>query len=176
LTTKQFSDSFTGIALELTPNSEFKTSDSRVVMGIGQLWNKLLGIKRSLFSLFILTIILQFFALLSPYYMQWVIDHVLLSHDMPLLAILALGFSLLKVIQIIVSSFRTWLIIRISSSLNIQMGANLFNHLLRLPISFFEKRHVGDIISRFGSLNIIKQMISTGFVEGLIDGIMAIIV
>ncbi|EKF9231135.1 peptidase domain-containing ABC transporter [Vibrio cholerae] len=176
LTTKQFSDSFTGIALELTPNSEFKTSDSRVVMGIGQLWNKLLGIKRSLFSLFILTIILQFFALLSPYYMQWVIDHVLLSHDMPLLAILALGFSLLKVIQIIVSSFRTWLIIRISSSLNIQMGANLFNHLLRLPISFFEKRHVGDIVSRFGSLNVIKQMISTGFVEGLIDGIMAIIV
>ncbi|WP_241903968.1 ABC transporter transmembrane domain-containing protein, partial [Vibrio splendidus] len=172
----KFSDSFTGIVLELTPNSEFKKENSAVVMKIDQLWEKVSGLKRSLISLFALTITLQCVALLSPYYMQWVIDHVLLSNDEPLLTVLAIGFSLLCIIHVSISAFRSWLVIRLSSTLNIQMGANLFSHLLRLPISYFEKRHIGDVVSRFGSLGAIQGMMTTGFVEGVIDGLMTLVV
>ncbi|MFA0178139.1 peptidase domain-containing ABC transporter [Vibrio lentus] len=174
LSLAEFSRSFTGIALELTPCSSFKKKDSRLVMKMSQLWSKIEGIKRSLVSLFLLSLILQTTALISPYYMQWVIDSVLLSNDKALLIVLALGFSILTIIKIVVAAFRSWLVLRISNVLNIQMGANLFRHLIRLPIRYFENRHVGDVVSRFGSLNAIRELITTGVVEATIDGIMAI--
>lgn len=174
LSLAEFSRSFTGIALELTPCSSFKKKDSRLVMKMSQLWSKIEGLKRSLVSLFLLSLILQTTALISPYYMQWVIDSVLLSNDKALLIVLALGFSILTIIKIVVAAFRSWLVLRISNVLNIQMGANLFRHLIRLPIRYFENRHVGDVVSRFGSLNAIRELITTGVVEATIDGIMAI--
>lgn len=173
---KEFSDSFTGIALELTPTTSFKKQDVRVVMKITQLWEKITGLKRALISLLALSLILQSAALLLPYYMQWVVDNVLLSNDTSLLIVLAFGFSLLTIIQSGVSAFRSWLVLRFSSSLNLHMGANLFHHLINLPMSYFEKRHIGDVVSRFGSLSAIREMLATGLVEAIIDGIMASIV
>jgi len=57
-----------------------------------------------------------------------------------------------------------------------QMGVNLLRHLLRLPMNYFESRHIGDIVSRFGSLAQIRERITTGFVETFVDGVMAITV
>ncbi|TCN91612.1 colicin V processing peptidase, partial [Vibrio crassostreae] len=113
---------------------------------------------------------------IAPYYMQWVVDNVLLSHDTPLLMVLALGFALLNLIKTGVTAFRSWFVVRFSSALNIQMGANLFHHLIRLPNAYFEKRHVGDVVSRFGSINAIRELLTTGIVEALIDGLMASVV
>nr|MBF4395981.1 peptidase domain-containing ABC transporter [Vibrio anguillarum] len=93
------SSSFTGIALELTPTNSFKKCDKRVVMKINQLWQNITGLKSSLLTLFSLSLVLQFITLLSPYYMQWVIDNVLLSNDKPLLTVLATGFIILMVIK-----------------------------------------------------------------------------
>ncbi|HHX8340877.1 peptidase domain-containing ABC transporter [Vibrio alginolyticus] len=176
LTLEKFGKSFTGIALELTPTTSFKKIDSRITMKLEQLWNKIIGLKRSLFSLILLSIAMQLIALASPYYMQWVVDTVLLSNDKPLLVVLSVGFAFLTIIRIFITSFRSWLVIRISSSINIQMGANLFSHLIRLPIDYFENRHIGDIVSKFGSLHSIKSLLTNGIVEVSIDGIMSIIV
>ena len=55
------------------------------------------------------------------------------------------------------------------------MITNLFRHLIRLPMSWFDKRHVGDIVSRFDSLNVIQRTLTTGFLEALIDGVMAMV-
>ncbi|CAG18686.1 peptidase domain-containing ABC transporter [Photobacterium profundum] len=173
---KEFSNSFTGIALELTPTTDFKKQDARIVMSINQLWEKIVGLKRSLVALFILSVVMQCAALLSPYYMQWVIDSVLLSNDTALLVTLAVGFSLLMLIQTGIEAFRSWLVLRFTSALNLQMGANLFHHLLRLPMSYFEKRHIGDITSKFGALSSIQNILTTGLIEALIDGMMALII
>ncbi|CAK4076531.1 peptidase domain-containing ABC transporter [Vibrio sp. 16] len=176
LSWQEFSDSYTGIALELTPNSDFKPQDQRIVMKISQLWEKISGLKRSLAALFGVSLVIQFTALTSPYYIQWVVDHVLLSYDEALLFVLAIGFAILTVIQTIVNAFRSWLLIRLSSAMNIQMGANLFHHLIRLPMAYFEKRHIGDIVSRFGSMNAIRDLLTTDVIEALIDGLMAFVV
>ncbi|MDE1329479.1 peptidase domain-containing ABC transporter [Vibrio aestuarianus] len=176
LSLADFSNSFTGIALELTPTNFFKKDDKRVVMKINQLWQNITGLKSSLITLFSLSLILQIITLLSPYYMQWVIDNVLLSNDEPLLTVLAVGFIILIVIKTIVSSLRSWIVLRFSSSLNLQIGANLFRHLLKLPMSYFEKRHIGDIVSRFGSLSTIREMLTKELIETVIDGLMASIV
>jgi ATP-binding cassette subfamily B protein RaxB len=167
---------FTGVALELTPTHEFKKVDERVKLSLTAFWSKIQGLVPSLLKLFTLSLLLQLFALTSPYYTQLVVDDVLVSHDKPLLMVLALGFGLLMLIQIVIGVLRSWIALHLGTMMNMQMVTNLFRHLLHLPIFFFEKRHMGDITSRFGSLSAIQSLLTTSLVEGVLDGIMVIIV
>ncbi|CAE6931321.1 Papain-like cysteine protease AvrRpt2 [Vibrio sp. B1REV9] len=176
LTLREFSDHYTGVALELIPTSNFKKGDSRESMRLSQLWTKIVGLKSGLISLLALSLVLQFIALTNPYYMQWVIDEVLLSQDKPLLMVLAIGFALLTIINTFSTAVRSYLILRLSSMLNMQMGVNLLRHLLKLPMSYFEKRHIGDLVSRFSSLNQIRERLTTGVTETIMDGFMSITV
>lgn len=173
---EEFSKHFTGICLELTPTSKFEVKQEQARMKFTQLWSSMSGLKSGLVKLVALSLVLQLFALMSPYYMQWVVDEVLVSFDKPLLTVLAIGFGLIVIISTVTNAVRSWLILRLSSVLNMQMGVNLLRHLLRLPMNYFESRHVGDIVSRFGSLAQIRERITTGFVETLVDGVMAITV
>lgn len=176
LTHAEFGEYFTGIALELTPTHAFTKKDERQSMGLTQLWSKMTGLTRTLCTLFALSILLQAFSLVSPYYMQWVIDEVLVSQDKPLLTVLAVGFGLIMLIGVITTAIRSWLVLRVSSVMNMQMGVNLLRHLLRLPMPFFEKRHIGDLVSRFGALSQVRERLTTGLVETIVDGVMAITV
>lgn len=176
LTVEEFSQHFTGICLELTPTSKFEVKEEQAQMKFTQLWSSMSGLKAGLFKLIGLSLVLQLFALMTPYYMQWVVDEVLISFDEPLLTVLAIGFALIAIISVVTNAVRSWLILRLSSLLNMQMGVNLLRHLLRLPMNYFESRHIGDIVSRFGSLAQIRERITTGFVETLVDGVMAITV
>lgn len=173
-TLKKFGDHYTGIALELTPTTSFKKRDSRTRMHLSQLWTKVVGFKSGVVSLLALSLVLQVVAVLNPYYMQLVVDEVLLSQDLPLLSVLAMGFCLLTIINTISTVIRSYLILRLSSMLNMQMGVNLLRHLLLLPMDYFEKRHIGDLVSRFGSLNQIREQLTTGVTEAIIDGFMSI--
>ena len=176
LNAEEFSQHFTGICLELTPTSKFEVKQEQAQMKFTQLWSSMSGLKVGLFKLIGLSLVLQLFALMTPYYMQWVVDEVLISFDKPLLMVLTIGFALIAIISVVTNAVRIWLILRLSSLLNIQMGVNLLRHLLRLPMNYFESRHIGDIVSRFGSLAQIRERITTGFVETLVDGVMSITV
>jgi ATP-binding cassette subfamily B protein RaxB len=176
LSLTEFADHFTGIALELSPTSTFQKRSEGHSMGLSQLWSKMTGLKPALAKLFVLSILLQLSALATPYYMQWVVDEVLISQDQPLLSVLAIGFAMLAIIVVVTSSVRSYLVLRLSSLLNMQMGVNLLHHLLRLPMYYFESRHVGDLVSRFGSLSQIRERITTGLVETLVDGVMSLAV
>ncbi|EWH09295.1 putative toxin secretion ABC transporter ATP-binding subunit/permease [Catenovulum agarivorans DS-2] len=164
---------FTGVALELTPTSNFKVAKSKINLKLNQFWHRIVGLKRSLVQVFLLSLMLQIFALASPYFMQTVVDDVLLRKDGNLLLVLAFGFSLLLIIDTVVSSIRQIVIIKLSQSLNMQMAANVFRHLIHLPVDYFVKRHVGDIVSRFGSLTSIREMLTTGLISALLDGLLA---
>ena len=172
----EFSKHYTGIALELNPAINFKRHDFREQMSLSQLWSNIVGLKSSLTSLLILSLILQLFALISPYYMQLVVDEVLLSHDQSLLTVLAIGFGLIIILNVFTNAVRSYLILRLSSMMNMQMAVNLLRHLLRLPMDYFEKRHIGDLVSRFTSLAKIRERLTTGLTETVVDGIMSIIV
>ncbi|ASP46536.1 peptidase domain-containing ABC transporter [Cognaticolwellia beringensis] len=176
LTAEEFSQHFTGVCLELAPTNKFEVKQEQVRMKFTQLWSSMSDLKAGLFKLIGLSLVLQLFALMAPYYMQWVVDEVLISFDKPLLTVLAIGFALIAIISVVTNAVRSWLILRLSSLLNMQMGVNLLRHLLRLPMNYFESRHIGDIVSRFGSLAQIRERITTGFVETLVDGVMAITV
>ncbi len=175
LTSAEFNTHFTGVLLELTPTQEFQKADERQTLRLGHFWNKIVGLKRSLFQVVLLSLLLQLFALASPFYMQTVVDDVLLRKDDNLLLVLAIGFGLLMLIQLGTSALREFVILHLSNRLGMQMSANLFRHLIRLPMDYFSKRHMGDLVSRFGSLNNIRNLLTNGIVIAIVDGLMAVL-
>lgn len=175
LTKEEFDKHFTGIALELTPTNKFEIADTRKRLGLQHFWSRISGLKRSLLQILALSLLLQVFAVISPYYMQTVVDDVILRNDDNLLIVLALGFGLLLLIETGTHVLRQWVILYLSSHLNIQMAANLFRHLIRLPMSYFSTRHMGDVVSRFGSLQNVRELLTTSLVAAVVDGIMAMI-
>lgn len=171
----EFNRSFTGIALELNPTKEFEKKSEKESLSLSQFWSSIVGLKRSLAQILLLSLMLQVFALIAPFYLQTVVDDVLLRKDIPLLVVLAMGFGLVLVIQVGAKVLREKIILQISNRLGMQMYANLFRHLIRLPMDFFIKRHMGDVVSRFGSLANIRDLLTHGLVSAVIDGIMATI-
>jgi ATP-binding cassette subfamily B protein RaxB len=70
---------------------------------------------------------------------------------------------------------RSWAVLVLSASLNVQWMVNVFAHLLRLPVSWFEKRHAGDIWSRFGAVQQIQKTLTTSFIEVVLDGLLVVL-
>jgi len=166
---------FTGIALELIPTTDFKKKKDRTSLHLSDLWSSITGLIKPLIQIILVSLALEFFSVISPLFMQFVMDDILISKDISFLNVIAIGFGLLTVIRVITSYVRSWIVLFLSNVLNIQLVANLVHHLFKLPLDFFQKRHMGDIVSRFNSISTIQTKISTDFVEGIVDGIMATI-
>ena len=171
---EELSKHFTGIALELTPAPGFQPIDERRRVRLSDLTGRITGLGRSLAQVLLLALLLQAIAVVSPFYVQWVVDGAVVSEDRDLLAVLGLGFLLLATIQVGVTALRSWVVLYLGTTLNLQWLANVFSHLLRLPVSWFEKRHLGDVVSRFGAVGTIQRTLTSSFVEALIDGVMAV--
>ena len=131
------------------------------------------GLPRTLTQLFALALAIEVFTVVSPFFMQWVVDHALVSADRDLLLVLALGFGLLVLLRIAVSTMRSWIVIALGASMKVQGRSNLLSHLLRLPAAYFEARHLGDVVSRFGSQETMLTAITTDVVETVLDGLLA---
>jgi ATP-binding cassette subfamily B protein RaxB len=169
----EISRCFTGVALELWPTAEFRPSAPPPAIRFRDLIGRVDGLFSAGTQVLILAAALEIFALASPFYLQWVIDHVLVSADRDLLTTLALGFGLLLIVQQIFSALRSWVLLHIGTNLSLQWRTNVFAHLLRLPVQYFEKRHLGDVVSRFGAVDEIQSTLTASFFAALIDGVMA---
>lgn len=175
LTREEVSRQFTGVALDLLKSESFKPKIDRTKLGITQLWSSMSGFWQTMQQVVLLSLVLQLVVLATPFFMQIAIDSVFPSFDRDLLLMLALGFGGLAVINFIASWLRSLVLVTLNNALSYQVGVNLFRHLIRLPLPWFEKRHVGDIISRFGSTQPITQLLSQGMIAALIDGLMALL-
>lgn len=171
----EVSDHFTGVALELTPTAEFKPQKAMPAVTARQLTGPVRGLWRALGMILLLSVALQVFVVLAPFFMQWVVDQVLVSADKDLLTVLGLGFGLALLLQVGIGLLRGWSVVWLSSKLGLQWMGNVFAHLLKLPLDFFEKRHLGDITSRVSSVQTIQKTLTTTFVESIIDGLMALV-
>lgn len=164
---------FTGVAMELTPTAEFSAQDDRLRPHLSLLWSRLVGLKRAIFQTLSLSIVLQLIIIASPFYLQLVVDGALANKDVGLLLGLALGFGGLAILRAVSEAVRGWAILIYGNQMSLQMVGNVFRHLIRLPTRYFEKRHVGDIISRMSSTKPIQEALTQSVVSVLIDGVMA---
>ena len=163
-----------GVALELSPSEGFLPKDERARLPFSTFWTQLRGSTHALVQILILSVILEAFVIASPFYLQLTIDEVIARGDVDLLIVLALGFGLLTAIKVASSAIRSLVILIVQNVLHFQIGARLFRHLVRLPIAYFEKRHIGDILSRFTSIEPIRSALAEGMIAATIDGLMAV--
>ena len=164
----------TGVALELSPSEGFRPKDERARLPFSTFWTQLHGSRHALIQILILSAVLEIFVIASPFYLQLTIDEVIARGDADLLVVLALGFGLLGAIKVGSTAIRSLIILVVQNVLHFQIGARLFHHLVRLPIAYFEKRHIGDILSRFTSIEPIRSALAEGMIAATIDGLMAL--
>ena len=170
----EFANYFTGVALELSPGDGFEKKVEKQHYSLLSLMGKVTGLKSGLIHLLLLGLSLQVCTLVAPFYMQWIIDEALLASDRDMITVLGTGFLLLVLLQTVIGGVRSWMTTALSTDLNFQWLSNAFSHLMKLPLPYFEKRHTGDIVSRFSSIQTIQRRLTTQFVEGIIDGILVL--
>ena len=170
----EFSRHYTGVALELSPTTNFEKRKNVKSVKITDLWTNVTGLKRGLIQLLILTLFIQVSAILSPLFLQIVVDDVIGQYNKSLLFILTIGFAGLVLLDVLAMLLRQYVNIFIGNTLNFHIASNLFRHLLSLPLDFFEKRKMGDINSRFNSIEPIRDMIAEKLVLGLLDSLLVL--
>jgi len=175
LTQNEASKHLTGVALELSPAEGFLTKDERARLPFSTFWRQLRGSTQTLVQILVLSFVLEVLVISAPFYLQLTVDEVIARGDADLIVVLALGFGLLMVLKVATAAIRSWILLIVQSSLHFDIGGRLFHHLIRLPISYFEKRHIGDILSRFSSIEPIRNALAEGMIAAAIDGTMAIV-
>ncbi|EAW1148744.1 peptidase domain-containing ABC transporter [Salmonella enterica subsp. arizonae serovar 38:z4,z23:-] len=163
---------FTGIALELWPGSTFRRERVKKRLNLVTLINSIHGIKGALLKIFALSIVVEAIGLILPAGTQLVMDHALPAGDRGLLSMICISLMFFILLRATVSTSRAWISLIMGTLVNIQWQSGLFSHLLRLPLSYFERRKLGDIQSRFGSLNTLRTTFTTSIVGAIMDGIM----
>lgn len=171
----EVSEHFTGVALELSPAADFAPVSERQAVSLRALTGTVRGLLPALAQILLLALALEVFALAGPFYMQWVIDQVLVSADRDLLTLLGIGFIGIAIFSAIITAARSWAVTWLGATLNVQWASNLFGHLMRLPLDWFEKRHVGDVVSRFGSIQTIQRTLTTQAIGSVLDGLMSVV-
>lgn len=175
LSTYEISQHFTGIVLVfdgvIAAVTNIETSVRLSMRGL--LYSP--SVASQVISIVVLSVILQACLLLSPLYIQTVVDDVLLRLDHSLLNSLALGFGLLLVFQTGLQYLRDMVVLRFSAALQQQMGERLFHHLLTLPLRFFTSRHIGDIQSRFNAVDYFRDVLSQQLAVSVVDSLLAMV-
>jgi len=171
---EEMSRYFTGIALEVWPGSEFQAETQQTRVSLCSLINSIYGIKRTLAKIFCLSVVIEAINLVMPVGTQLVMDHAIPAGDRGLLTLISAGLMFFILLRAAVSMLRAWSSLVMSTLINVQWQSGLFNHLLRLPLAFFERRKLGDIQSRFGSLDTLRATFTTSVVGAIMDSIMVV--
>jgi ATP-binding cassette, subfamily B, bacterial CvaB/MchF/RaxB len=166
---------FTGVVLELTPAASFRPVHARAPIRLSSLWSQMTGMGSALAQVIALSAALQIATFAAPFQIQLVVDEAVFHADQDLLIVLALAFGALVVVQASIEALRGWALQVFGHLLSFQIVGNLVRHMMRLPADFFEKRHVGDILSRIGAAQPIQDAITRGVVAAIIDGVMSFI-
>jgi ATP-binding cassette, subfamily B, bacterial CvaB/MchF/RaxB len=170
---REVSRRFTGVALEASPSGIFEERDERHSLHLVDLFRNVAGIGGALTHILLLSLGIEAVTLLIPIASQIIIDEVIVNADQDLLLVVAIGLGLLLVVQLAIGLARGWAIMLMGVDLSMQWSSGLFDQLMRLPLDYFEARHVGDVISRFNALNTIQKALTTDFVQVMLDGLLA---
>ena len=164
----------TGVAVETWPLENFAPKDERTRLPLSAFFGRVRGTAHALGQIFALSVVLELCLIAAPFYVQVAMDQVIASGDVDLLIMLAVGFGLVTAISVAAKALRSLTTISLQNTLHFAMGSRLFHHLVRLPLAYFEKRHIGDILSRFVSLEPIRNILAEGLITAVIDGLMGI--
>lgn len=172
---KVFSESFTGVALEAWPTEAFRKGDTRERVRILDLVRRTRGVGTAALQVLAISCLLELALVAAPIGFQLILDEVVVAADHDLLTVIVLALGLLLALQVAAALARSWITMLVGSSLALQWKVGLFDQLMRLPLGFFEKRHVGDIVSRFSSFDVVQRTLTVDAITALLNGVMGIV-
>jgi ATP-binding cassette, subfamily B, bacterial CvaB/MchF/RaxB len=175
MTLLEVSNHFTGVAIELAPTPSFAKGDSTDPLMLRKLVANVSGLKGAALRVGAIAFALEIVTIASPLYLQLAVDNAVTSSNSDLLLLLTGAFAALLVFQMTLTAVRGLSVSYLRTILSFQMMRLLFRKLLKLPMEFFERRNVGEITSKFESMNEIQRTVGTNYVEAVVDGIFAVI-
>jgi subfamily B ATP-binding cassette protein HlyB/CyaB len=132
-------------------------------------WGAVGKYRRVLGEVLFVSFVVQLFALVTPMIFQTVIDKVLVHRGYSTLEVMVSGLALIAVFEAVLSGLRTYLFTHTSNRIDVELGARVFSHLLRLPLAYFESRRVGDSVARVRELETIRQFITSSSITLALD-------
>ena len=164
---QQFSDCYGGEGILLTKRHKIISEESK--FGLRWFIPALLKHKKLLKEVLIASFFIQLFALITPLFFQVVIDKVLVHKGLTTLDVLVFGLIVISVFDVVLNALRTYLMSHTTSRVDVVLGSRVFNHLMRLPISFFQSRQVGTTVARVRELDSIREFITGSALTLCID-------
>jgi len=124
---------------------------------------KLLG------EVLLVSLIIQILALLTPLFFQVVMDKVLVHRGLTTLDVIALGLLTVLLFESLLSGLRAYVSAHTASRIDVELGAKLFQHLIELPLAYFQARRVGDSVARVRELENIRSFLTSNSITLLLD-------
>ena len=166
----EFVTNYSGACSELEPLATMKKETLSNKLPLSALVSKVHGYSGTLLKMGAMALILEALILVSPLFLQTVVDEVIPVRDERLLYALALGFCGVCLVSAIVRLVHGWLGMALAGMLSVALKQMSFSHMLKLPLSWFEKRGVGTVTARFRSLDNIRTVLSENILLAVIDG------
>ncbi|XMD04369.1 peptidase domain-containing ABC transporter (plasmid) [Serratia sp. AXJ-M] len=168
----ELSQSFTGVALETWPGSTFTANTELNRLSLRKLAGSVHGLRGALGKIFCLSLMIETINLVMPVGTQLVMDHAIPAGDRGLLTLICAGLLFFILLRATLGMLRAWSSLVMGTLINVQWQSGLFSHLLQLPLGYFERRKLGDIQSRFGSLDTLRSTFTDSIIGAIMDGIM----
>lgn len=166
---------FTGVAIEVKKTRGFVVKNGQQRFTLRQLFEPGVGFYKVMTQVFAISILIQLLSILTPLYLQLIIDQGLNLRDESLVFLLTILFTLAVFAKTIIVYVRSLILLQFSNQFGFQLAESTFHHLIRLPLSYFEKRQMGDIISRFSALENIKQLVTREMIIVVVDGVFSLV-
>ncbi|MFT6915029.1 MAG: subfamily B ATP-binding cassette protein HlyB/CyaB [Motiliproteus sp.] len=149
LTEDQFSERWSGRLLMLTRRSVIPGMSGK--FDISWFVPSIIKYKKILIQVLVASFFIQLFALVTPLFFQVIIDKVLVHQGLTTLDVLCFGLIVVSLFDVILNGLRTYVFSHTTNRVDVTLGSKLFSHLLRLPISFYNSRQVGNTVARVRS-------------------------
>ena len=131
--------------------------------------------RRPLGHVLFASLFIQLFALITPLFFQVVIDKVLLHRGTSTLVVIVIGLLLIGIFDVVLQYLRAYALSHTTSRIDVELGSRLFDHLLRLPLSYFETRAAGQTVARVRELETIRAFLTGQGLSSAIDLLFAVI-
>ena len=164
----------------LNPNPKMivlkhKLLNDRIKFGFGWFYARMLSYKKIVGEILIASFVIQLFGLVTPLFTQVVLDKVLVHHSLSTLNVIAVAFGAVIIFEMLLSLSRNYIFAHTTSKIDARLGAMLFDHLIKLPMIYFENRKVGNIVARVRELDSIREFIANKSVTVLLDMLFSVV-
>lgn len=125
--------------------------------------------RRLLGEVFLASLFIQLFALITPLFFQVVMDKVLVHHALNTLYVLVVGLGGVMIFESLLSALRSYVFSHTTSRIDVELGSRLFRTLINLPLGYFQSRRVGDSVARVRELENIRQFLTGNALTLVLD-------